>query len=145
MRDLVKLYGESFQLMTENPGLTTDKIPNNLLEAWLSDEVIVITETEQPYFAVSIFHLIHDDYLIRKGITTEPDDNVLKNRFDTFQYILALEFVNRQVPIKLYPVSIFDFDSYDTPLTFDLNPQNVNKVVALTEALKPLKNKFKIN
>lgn len=55
MRDLVKLYGESFKLISDNPNLTTDKIPNHLLESWLSDDVIVITGNEQPYFAVSIF------------------------------------------------------------------------------------------
>lgn len=52
MRDLVKLYEESFKLIIDNPNLTTDKIPNHLLEAWLSDDVIVITNTEQSYFAV---------------------------------------------------------------------------------------------
>lgn len=145
MRDLVKLYRESFELITDNPNLSTDKIPDHLLEAWLSDEVIVITESEQPYFTVSIFHVAQDEYLSRKGITTDPDEQIQKHRFDIFQYILALESVNRQFPIKLRPVQILDFDNYDTPLTFSLNPQNLNELVTLTSALKPLKNKFKFN
>ena len=77
MRDLVKLYGESFKLITDNPNLTSDKIPNHLLEAWLSDDVIVITDAEQPYFAVSIFHLVHDEYLSLKGIETDPDSKTI--------------------------------------------------------------------
>lgn len=145
MRDLVKLYRESFELITDNPNLSTDKIPDHLLEAWLSDEVIVITESEQPYFAVSIFHVAQDEYLSRKGITTDPDEQIQKHRFDIFQYILALESVNRQFPIKLRPVQILDFDNYDTPLTFSLKPQNLNELETLTSALKPLKNKFKFN
>ena len=91
MRDLVKLYEESFKLIIDNPNLTTDKIPNHLLEAWLSDDVIVITNTEQSYFAVSIFHLVHDVYLCLKGIETDPDSKTIERRFNTFQYILALD------------------------------------------------------
>mgnify|MGYP000491324509 CR=1 FL=1 len=87
MRDLVKLYEESFKLIIDNPNLTTDKIPNHLLEAWLSDDVIVITNTEQSYFAVSIFHLVHDVYLCLKGIETDPDSKTIERRFNTFQYI----------------------------------------------------------
>lgn len=48
MRDLVKLYEESFKLIIDNPNLTTDKIPNHLLEAWLSDEGSVFITIEQP-------------------------------------------------------------------------------------------------
>lgn len=145
MRDLVKLYGESFKLITDNPNLTTDKIPNHLLEAWLSDDVIVITDAEQPYFAVSIFHLVHDEYLCLKGIETDPDSKTIERRFNTFQYILALESVHRQHPINLHPVRIMDFDNYDTPLRFDSTPKNFKEFMALTEALFPLKNKFKFN
>lgn len=145
MRDLVKLYGESFKLITDNPNLTTDKIPNHLLEAWLSDDVIVITNTEQPYFAVSIFHLVHDEYLSLKGIKTDPDSKTIERRFNTFQYILALESVHRQHPINLHPVRIMDFDDYDTSLTFDSMPKNFREFMALTKALYPLKNKFKLN
>lgn len=145
MRDLVKLYGESFKLITDNPNLTTDKIPNHLLEAWLSDDVIVITETEKHYFAVSIFHLVHDEYLCLKGIETDPDSKTIEHRFNTFQHILALEFVHRQHPINLHPVRIGDFDNYETPPTFDSMPKNFRELMDLTEALYPLKNKFKLN
>ena len=145
MRALVKLYEESFKLIIDNPNLTTDKIPNHLLEAWLSDDVIVITNTEQSYFAVSIFHLVHDVYLCLKGIETDPDSKTIERRFNTFQYILALESVHRQYPINLHPVQIGDFDNYGTPPIFDSMPKNFREFMALTEALYPLKNKFKLN
>ena len=145
MRDLVKLYEESFKLIIDNPNLTTDKIPNHLLEAWLSDDVIVITNTEQSYFAVSIFHLVHDVYLCLKGIETDPDSKTIERRFNTFQYILALESVHRQYPINLHPVQIGDFDNYGTPPIFDSMPKNFREFMALTEALYQLQNTFKLN
>lgn len=145
MRDLVKLYGENFKLISDNPNLTTDKIPNHLLESWLSDDVIVITGNKQPYFAVSIFQLVHDEYLCRKGIENEPDSKTIEHRFNLFQYILALESIHRQLPINLRPVQIGDFDNYDTPPTFDFMPKNFKEFMVLTEALYPLRNKFKFN
>lgn len=48
MRDLVKLYEESFKLIIDNPNLTTDKIPNHLLEAWLSDDVMSLQIPSSP-------------------------------------------------------------------------------------------------
>lgn len=145
MRDLVKLYGESFKLITDNPNLTTDKIPNHLLEAWLSDDVIVITDAELPYFAVAIFHLVHDVYLCFKGIEAAPDNKTIERRFNNFQYILALESLHRQHPFNLHPFRIGDFDNYDIPPTFDSTLKNFKELMALTETLYSLKNKFKFN
>ena len=60
--ELVKLYGESFNLITNFPNLTTDQIPQHLLELWISCEVIVVTSKIQQSFGYAIFELIHDIY-----------------------------------------------------------------------------------
>lgn len=145
MRDLIALYEESNKLISSNPNLTTDKISDHLLEAWLSDEKVTAIPTFQQPFSLIVFELGHDAYMRHKGITSEPTPETLCNRFNAFLCILAHEFINRRLPIKLKSVQIFDFEAYGTPLVFDLKQQDVDKFVTLAERLKPLKNNFKIN
>lgn len=142
MQDIIHLYWESYWLITENPNLTTDKIPNNLLEVWLSDDAAFGGDDDQQTFATAVFEIVIEDQMERKGETIPPDDKTLRYRFGMFQYILALEFINRQLPIKLRPVYIFDFKSYGTPLIFDLKQRDVAKFIELAETLKPLKRKL---
>lgn len=124
MRDsdeLVRLYGESFSLITNNPNLTTDKIPLNLLEAWVTDDIIFVTEKVQQRFSFAIFELIHDFY----EDTDLTNLNTLKSRYDTFQNILIHELINRHVNINLHPVKLFDLSSYTSSLIMDILHEDV--------------------
>lgn len=124
MRDsdeLVRLYGESFSLITNNPNLTTDKIPQNLLEAWVTDDIIFVTEEVQQRFSFAIFELIHDFY----EDTDFTSLNTLKSRYDIFQNILIHELINRHVNINLHPVKLFDISSYNSSLIMDIRHEDV--------------------
>ena len=124
MRDtdeLVRLYGESFSLITNNPNLTTDKIPKNLLDAWTSDDVIFVTENVQQRFSFAIFELIHDLY----EDTDLTNLSILKSRYDAFQNILIHELINRYVNINLHPVKLFDISSYTSSLIMDIRHEDV--------------------
>lgn len=124
MRDtdeLVRLYGESFSLIKNNPNLTTDKIPQNLLDAWTSDDVIFVTEKVQQRFGFAIFELIHDFY----EDTDLTSLNTLKSRYDAFQNILIHELINRHVNINLQPVKLFDISSYNSSLIMDIRHEDV--------------------
>lgn len=124
MRDtdeLVRLYGESFSLITNNPNLTTDKIPQNLLDAWTSDDVIFVTEKVQQRFGFAIFELIYDFY----EDTDLTSLNTLKSRYDAFQNILIHELINRHVNINLQPVKLFDISSYNSSLIMDIRHEDV--------------------
>ncbi|MGL5618052.1 MAG: hypothetical protein ACRDDC_00225 [Tannerellaceae bacterium] len=124
MRDtdeLVRLYGESFNLITKTPNLTTDKIPQNLLDAWTSDDVIFVTENVQQRFSFAIFELIHDLY----EDTDLTNLSILKSRYDAFQNILIHELINRYVNINLHPVKLFDISSYTSSLIMDIRHEDV--------------------
>lgn len=121
MDELVRLYGESFSLITNNPNLTTDKIPQNLLDAWTSNDVIFVTEKVQQRFSFAIFELIHDFY----EDTDLTSLNTLKSRYDTFQNILIHELINRHVNINLHPVKLFDISSYNSSLIMDIRHEDV--------------------
>lgn len=125
MRDtdeLVSLYGKSLSLITNNPNLTTDKIPQNLLDAWTSDDVIFVTEKVQQRFSFAIFELIHDFY----EDTDLSSLNTLKSRYDTFQNILIHELINRHVNINFHPVKLFDISSYTSSLIMDIRHEDVD-------------------
>ena len=124
MRDtdeLVSLYGKSFSLITNNPNLTTDKIPQDLLDAWTSNDILFVTEKVQQRFSFAIFELIHDFY----EDTDLTSLNTLKSRYDTFQDILIHEQINRQVNINLHPVKLFDISSYNSSLIMDIRHEDV--------------------
>lgn len=121
MDELVRLYGESFNLITKTPNLTTDKIPKNLLDAWTSDDVIFVTENVQQRFSFTIFELIHDFY----EDTDLTNLSILKSRYDTFQNILIHELINRYVNINLHPVKLFDISSYTSSLIMDIRHEDV--------------------
>ena len=90
--ELVRLYWESFHLIKDNPNLTTDQIPQHLLESWLSNDIVVVTLKVRQHFAICIFELIHDMY---EGDTEETNPVVLKCRFDSFRCILLHEQIGR--------------------------------------------------
>lgn len=51
MRDLVKLYEESFKLIIDNPNLTTDKIPNHL---WKLGSQMMLLSLQIPSSPISL-------------------------------------------------------------------------------------------
>ena len=126
--ELVKLYWESFHLIEDNPDLTTDQIPQHLLEAWLSNQIVVVTLKIQQYFAICIFELIHDAY---EGDTEDTDPVILKYRFDSLRYILLHELINRQFNIDFKPIKVFEMSAYKMPLDFTVQEQDLERYNAL--------------
>ena len=125
---LVKLYWESFHLIEDNPDLTTDQIPQHLLEAWLSSQIVVVTLKIQQHFAICIFELIHDAY---EEDTEDTNPVVLKYRFDSFRHILLHELINRQFNIGFKPVKVFKMSAYKLPLDFTVQEQDIKRYNSL--------------
>ena len=117
----LKLYGESFNLITSFPNLTTDQISQLLLEIWLSNEVIIVTSKIQQPLDYAIFELIHDVY----ENTDITSLKTLKHRYNLFQQILLHELINRQFRINFKPIKIFDISAYELPLDFFVQEQDL--------------------
>lgn len=123
-----KLYQESFDFISQNLNVTTDQIPDHLLQYWISSDI-----EKQPfgnnkdYAQLGVFMIGFSANEVRKGnITYQVDEDTVHSIFMRYQYILNMEDLRRKIEISFEPIRIFDFDSYGEELTISANPHDLN-------------------
>lgn len=115
------LLKKSCEFIICNLDITTDLLPDEMLDYWsVKDE-----NDSQDQF--NVFLCAYTLYAARKqghgDVTLEPEK--LDPLFENFQAILALEKINRILPLNSEKKKIFDFDSYDGKLNFHIAPNDI--------------------
>lgn len=100
---------KSSEFITQNLDMTTDMLPDNLLNLWVvKDE----SDIKEQY---SVFMFAYTLYLSKKheGKEVELRVDELNSLFESFQVILSMEELRRNSLINCNKVKLFDFDNYE--------------------------------
>lgn len=122
------LYQESFDFIRQNLNVTTDQIPDHLLQYWISPDIEKQTfGNNKDYAQLGVFMIGFSANELRKGnIAYQVDEETIHNIFMRYQYILNVEDLRRKINIGFDPIRVFDFDNYGEELTINANPHDLN-------------------
>lgn len=105
---------ESYDLITKNLFVTSDEIPDYLMNHWInwSGETNFNEDKDQVEWVIFIFAFVL--YNQKKGKTKfNMSIEKLEETFQSWQAILMFFQMSRMEDMETIPVKIFDFDNYD--------------------------------
>lgn len=132
MKNLNELFDQSCLFIKENPDITTDRIPWDMLCTWIAGKYVHASHNFRFRFSATIFLVALGFYKQRQRIpvddipgsgrasqnaseihsTSDTDPETLLYLFNTFQRILISEKTTRMTSNVMPPVRVLDFGLY---------------------------------